>query len=73
MNESNANGAPTFEQALSRIEEITELLASGQVAIDSAVALYREASDLLALCAEQIARAKIQIDEISAGLDKHEF
>lgn len=54
----------TFEQALSRIEEITELLASGDASVDNAAALYREASELLVLCEDKVARAKIQIDEI---------
>ena len=65
MNECDTGSAPDFEQALSRIEEITELLASGDAPLDSAVALYREASELLTFCADQIARAKIEIDEIN--------
>lgn len=58
------NNSMTFEQALERIEAITEQLSSPKTTVDSSVALYKEASELLVLCSGLIASAKLEVDEV---------
>jgi exodeoxyribonuclease VII small subunit len=54
----------TFEQALTRVEEITARLSSPSTAVDESIALYKEASVLLAVCGEKLATAKLEIEHI---------
>ena len=40
----------SFEQALTRLEEIVARLESGDIELDRALALYQEGTDLMAKC-----------------------
>ena len=53
----------TFEQALSRIEEISESLESGQQSLDDSVKLFEEVNELAKFCGKQLGQAekKLQI------------
>lgn len=60
---------PTFEQALARIEEINDSLASADTPVDQAVTLYKEAGELLVYCHDLLSQAKLQVDEIQVEID----
>ena len=53
----------TFEQALSRIEEISESLESGQESLDNSIKLFEEVNELAQFCGEKLGQAekKLQI------------
>jgi len=44
----------TLEQALERLEEISESLESGQLVLDDALGLFEEANDLAVFCDKKL-------------------
>jgi exodeoxyribonuclease VII small subunit len=48
----------SYEEAFKRLEEILNLMNSGQVPLDKAVALYKEADSLTKLCEEKLKNAE---------------
>ena len=66
MNNSNEM---TFEQALKRVEEITEMLSTSAATVEESVALYKEASELLNICSNKIANAKLEVDKVTVELE----
>ena len=63
------NQKMTFEEALSRLQEITEKLESGEEGLDASLKLFEEGAKLSAFCkkkldtAEQKVRTLTQPDE----------
>ena len=55
----------TFEDNLGRINEISRLLSSGEVALDESVELYKEATDLALACRKLLDEAELRIARIS--------
>ena len=53
----------TFEQALARLEQITEELADGELSLESSLKKFDEGIKLASYCNEQLneARAKIEL------------
>ncbi len=56
----------TFEEALSRLEEIVRQLESGELTLDETVRLYEEGQRLLAFCQRKLADAEKRIKVITA-------
>ncbi len=54
----------TYEQAVSRLEEIVELLEKNEVPLDEALKLFEEGTKLTAFCSEKLREAKQKITEI---------
>lgn len=50
-----------FETALIRLEEITELLESGNTKLEEALELYTEGVEIAALCAGKLSEAEKKI------------
>lgn len=50
-----------FEEAMSRLEEIVALLSDETTALDQALKLYGEASELSAFCAGKLEQAQLQM------------
>lgn len=50
--------AKTYEDAFKRLEEILSLMNSGQVPLDKAVALYKEADELTRFCETKLKNAE---------------
>lgn len=48
----------TYEDAFKRLEEILNLMNSGQVPLDKAVNLYKEASELTQFCEKKLQMAE---------------
>ena len=57
----------TFEQAVTRLEEIAELLESEDIALDESIKLYEEGMKMAKVCSE---RLKEKITELSNAEDE---
>ena len=64
-----AKKAKSFEEALSRLEEIVDAMEEGELSLDETVKLYKEGVELSSLCSEKLTGAKQQISILSTGLD----
>ncbi len=51
----------TYEEALKRIDEITDLLESEEVSLEQSIELYKEGAELLAFCGEKLKAAEQQV------------
>lgn len=58
----------TFEQAMARLEEISETLSTGDVSIDESLELYAEGTKLIKMCSEKIKDVSLKIEEIDSEL-----
>jgi exodeoxyribonuclease VII small subunit len=59
-----------FESALKRLEEITELMESGDVSLEQSIDLYTEGLDIAKYCNKKLTEAekKIKIIKEKGGL-----
>lgn len=60
--------APTFEQALDRLEKIVQRLEGGQLALSESLAQYEHGVKYLQYCYRQLERAERKI-ELLSGVD----
>ncbi len=58
----------TFENAMSRLEEISELLSENNVTLDESLKLYAEGVKLLKFCNSKIEQAQIKIKDIEGNI-----
>lgn len=58
-----------FEEALARLEEIAELMESGELSLDDSVKLYKEGVKLSAFCAEKLTKAQQEVAELKKTAD----
>ena len=54
----------SFEQALTRLDEIVKLLEDPKTGLDASISLYKEANELSKYCSDILDNAKQQIKEI---------
>lgn len=54
----------TFEAAMSRLEEIVEILSSQKINLDSMIELHEEGMALKEHCAKRLEEAKMKIETI---------
>jgi exodeoxyribonuclease VII small subunit len=50
-----------FESALSRLEEITELMESGDVPLEQSIDLYTEGLEIAKYCSQKLSEAESKI------------
>ena len=65
-----------FENALHRLEEISELLENENTPLEDSIKLFEEGIDLKDLCEEKLKNAKLKIDKIikkNKALSSEEF
>lgn len=55
----------TYEQAISRLEEIVGILEKNEVSLDEALALFEEGTKLTSFCADKLKNANAKITEIN--------
>ena len=67
-----AKKAMTFEAAVSRLDEIVQLLEAGGEPLDSSMKLFEEGSALATLCYDKLKQADQKITQLSA-LEKEEL
>ena len=53
----------TFEEALKRLNEISELMENPEITLKNAVELYGEANELVEICRKNIEEAKIALEK----------
>ncbi|HMU82136.1 MAG TPA: exodeoxyribonuclease VII small subunit [Leptospiraceae bacterium] len=53
---------PTFEEALSELEEITRLLESGELTLDQSVEAYEKGMELKKACYEMLSTAEKKLE-----------
>ena len=58
---------PSFEQALSGLDDIVARLESGEIGLEEAVALFERGQRYLATCRERLNAAQGRIDELTAA------
>ena len=56
----------TFEQAMTRLEQIVAALESGRCTLDESLKLFEEGTKLTAYCAEQLKTAEQKIVKLTA-------
>ena len=56
----------TFEQAMTRLEQIVATLEGGRCTLDDSLKLFEEGTKLTAYCAEQIKTAEQKIIKLTA-------
>ena len=54
----------TVESAMSRLEEISDVLSQNQVGLDESLKLYEEGVKLLKFCSDKLEKADITIKRI---------
>ncbi|MBP5478585.1 MAG: exodeoxyribonuclease VII small subunit [Bacteroidaceae bacterium] len=54
----------TYEQAISRIEEITRKVESGEMDIDSLANSLKEAKELVQFCKEKLTKVEADVKKI---------
>ncbi len=59
----------SFEDALSRLENIVRELEGGRIKLDDAVAAYEQAISLKQLCETKLEAAKLKIEKIETTAD----
>ncbi len=59
----------SFEESLKRLEEISELLDSGDVDLDKAIALYEEGIELSKICMNKLKEAELKITTLKRNLE----
>ncbi|MBQ7283329.1 MAG: exodeoxyribonuclease VII small subunit [Oscillospiraceae bacterium] len=60
----------TFEQAMARLEEISDTLSANDVSIDKSLELYAEGAKLIKFCSEKIKSVSLKIEEIDSELNE---
>lgn len=60
----------SFEEGISRLEELLEKLSNENTPLDEAVKLYRETADLMQFCTDTLKKAKLQMEEIDLKLSE---
>ena len=60
---------PNFEEALSRLEEITSMLESGNYKLDESLALFEEGTALIKICNQHLdcAEQRIKVLTVEDG------
>lgn len=54
----------TFEEALKRLNEISDLMENPDITLKKAVELYKEAAELTEICNKSIQEAKITLEKL---------
>ena len=59
----------TFEQQLTRLEEIVAALEKGDAPLADSLALFEEGTKLIAACSKQLDQAEQQVVKLMQGAD----
>lgn len=62
----------SFEEGISRLEELLDKLSDTETPLDEAVKLYSETAGLMEFCTTTLENAKLQMEEIDLKLNKTE-
>ena len=62
----------SFEQALKRLEAITEALQKGGMYLEEMLALFEEGAALAKTCHERLNKAELKLSEVQTMFEKDE-
>ena len=62
MKDAPESAAPSFEEALKRLEEIVKKLESGELPLDSALGLFEEGIKLSRFCHTTLGQAERRVE-----------
>lgn len=62
----------TFEEAISRLENILKKMDNGEAALDEAMSLYKEGLNLLEICQSKLVKAQGQLQVFDGAWQKEE-
>lgn len=62
---SEKNEKPSFEEAVSRLEELIEAMEDGSAPLDQLLTKYEEGSKLLRVCQAQLREAELKIEKLN--------
>lgn len=67
---SEVKNEMTFEQAMSRLEQIVKLLEGGNVPLEDLIKLFDEGTNLVKLCTERLDKAeeKVRLLQMKDGV-----
>ena len=65
MNQKNA----TFEENMSRLEEIVQSMERGDVSLEESLKLFQEGTALVRDCGKLLDEAELQVSKIAVGED----
>lgn len=65
MNEENM----TFESKLQRLEQIVRAMERGDVALDEALKLFQEGTELVRSCGKLLDEAQLQVEKVVKSAD----
>jgi len=60
----------SFEQALSRLDEIVRQLESGDMLVSDSLALYEEGTGLIKTCSKMLDQAEQKVVKLKKGPDR---
>ncbi|HLD11546.1 MAG TPA: exodeoxyribonuclease VII small subunit [Patescibacteria group bacterium] len=58
----------TFEEALTKLEQITSQIEKGDIGLDEAISSYEKAISLYQLCREKLSKAEIKIKKLTSQM-----
>lgn len=59
----------SFEEALTRLEEIAELMENNETGLENSVKLYKEGVELSVYCSEILNKAEQQVTELKESAE----
>ena len=59
----------TFEESMSRLEQIVRAMERGDVALEESLKLFQEGTELVRSCAKLLDDAQLQIQKVMSGAD----
>ena len=59
----------TFEQAMTRLEEIVALLEKGEAPLEESLKLFEEGTGLMKQCSTLLDKAEQKVTKLTAGAD----
>ena len=62
----------TFEENLSRLEEISNLLESGEIGLEESIELFKEGVKISKECISTLKKAEVKITELKNDLESVE-
>lgn len=60
----------TFEDSLTRLQEISDLLESEEIGLDESIKLYEEGIKLSKECYKKLSEAELKVTELKTQLDE---
>lgn len=61
----------SFEQAMKRLEEISQILERGEISLEESIKLYQEGTKLIEFCQNKLDEAQKIIQKLSRNSDGH--